>query len=107
MRYTGTVVRGIRTPIIKNGDDLVDVVVSSILRAAKKEKFELENRDVVGITEAVVSICQSNYVTVDEVDEDNYDILALSVLGEEDLYDATAPVTVYDVNKDRCCLSNT
>ena len=70
MRYTGTVVRGIRTPIIKNGDDLVDVVVSSILRAAKKEKFELENRDVVGITEAVVSICQSNYVTVDEVAED-------------------------------------
>lgn len=67
MRHVGTVVRGIRTPIIKNGDNLVDVVVDSLLKASKSEGFKFNDRDVVGITEAVVSICNSNYVTVDDV----------------------------------------
>lgn len=67
MRNVGTVVRGIRTPIIKNGDNLVDVVVDSLIRASESEGFEFNDRDVVGITEAVVSICDSNYVTVDDV----------------------------------------
>jgi len=67
MRYTGTVVRGIRTPVIKSGDDLVSIVLDSILRASKGEKFDLKNGDIIGITEAVVSISQRNYVTADEV----------------------------------------
>lgn len=70
MRNVGTVVRGIRTPIIKNGDNLVDVVVDSLIRASESEGFEFNDRDVVGITEAVVSICDSNYVTVDDVAEE-------------------------------------
>ena len=67
MRYTGTVVRGIRTPVIKSGDDLVSIVLDSILRASKGEKFDLKDGDIIGITEAVVSISQRNYVTADEV----------------------------------------
>jgi F420-0:gamma-glutamyl ligase len=67
MRYTGTVVRGIRTPVIKSGDDLVSTVLDSILRASKGEKFELKDGDIIGITEAVVSISQRNYVTAEEV----------------------------------------
>ena len=67
MRHTGTVVRGIRTPVIKSGDDLVSIVLDSILRASKGEKFNLKDGDIIGITEAVVSISQRNYVTADEV----------------------------------------
>ncbi len=67
MRHTGTVVRGIRTPVIKSGDDLVSIVLDSILRASKGEKFDLKNGDIIGITEAVVSISQRNYVTADDV----------------------------------------
>jgi len=67
MRYTGTVVRGIRTPVITSGDDLVSIVLDSILRASKGEKFDLKDGDIIGITEAVVSISQRNYVTADEV----------------------------------------
>ena len=67
MRYTGTVVRGIRTPVIKSGDDLVSIVLDSILRASKGEKFDLKDGDIIGVTEAVVSISQRNYVTSDDV----------------------------------------
>ncbi len=67
MRHTGTVVRGIRTPVIKSGDDLVSIVLDSILRASKGEKFDLKDGDIIGVTEAVVSISQRNYVTSDDV----------------------------------------
>jgi len=67
MRYVGTTVRGIRTPIIREGNDLAQVVVDSVLRASKHGKFDLNDRDIVGITEAVVAICQHNYVTVEDV----------------------------------------
>ena len=67
MRYTGTIVRGIRTPIITSGDNLVDIVVDSIVRASKVEKFEIKNGDIIGITEAVVSIAQENYVSSEDV----------------------------------------
>ena len=70
MRCVGTVVRGIRTPIIKDGDDLANIVVDSLLKAKESEGFEFRNRDVVAITEAVVGISEGNYVTVDEVSED-------------------------------------
>ena len=67
MRYIGTCVRGIRTPVIKNGDNLEEVVVSSLLRASKAHNFEFNDRDVVGITEAVVAITQGNYVTLKQL----------------------------------------
>ena len=70
MRNVGTVVRGIRTPIIKENDNLEDIVVDSLLKAQESEGFKFRDRDVVAITEAVVGISEGNYVTVDQVSED-------------------------------------
>jgi len=67
MRTVGTVVRGIRTPIICTGDPLQRVVVDSLLLAAKEESFSFRDRDIVAITEAVVAIAQGNYATVDQI----------------------------------------
>ena len=70
MRDLGTVVRGIRTPIIKENDDLERIVVESVINASKNNGFEFNDGDVVAITEAVVGISEGNYVTVDTVSED-------------------------------------
>ncbi len=70
MRCVGTVVRGIRTPIIKENDDLVSIVVDSLMAAKESEGFEFKDKDVVAITEAVVGISEGNYVTVDDVAAD-------------------------------------
>ncbi len=70
MRNVGTVVRGIRTPIIKEGDDLAKIVVDSLLKASKSEKFEFEDRDIVAITEAVVGISEGNFATLDQIAKD-------------------------------------
>ena len=70
MRCVGTVVRGIRTPIIKENDDLATIVVNSLMAAKEAEGFEFKNKDVVAITEAVVGISEGNYVTVDDIAED-------------------------------------
>ena len=70
MRCVGTVVRGIRTPIIKENDDLATIVVDSLMAAKESEGFEFRDKDVVAITEAVVAISEGNYVTVDDIAED-------------------------------------
>ena len=70
MRNVGTVVRGIRTPIIKENDDLAGIVVESLLAASESEGFAFRDRDVVAITEAVVGISEGNYVTVDDIAAD-------------------------------------
>ena len=70
MRNVGTVVRGIRTPIIKEHDDLASIVVDSLMAAKESEGFNFRDRDVVAITEAVVGISEGNYVTVDEIAQD-------------------------------------
>lgn len=70
MRRVGTVVRGIRTPIIKENDDLASIVVDSLMKASESENFSFRDRDVVAITEAVVGISEGNYVTVDDIKED-------------------------------------
>jgi F420-0:gamma-glutamyl ligase len=67
MRVIGTQAMGIRTPIIKQGDDLVDIVVSSVLKATIEENLTLRDKDVVGVTEAVVARAQGNYATVDQI----------------------------------------
>ena len=69
-RKIGTVSRGVRCPIIPEGDNLCDIVVNSVLEAAQSEGFELRNRDVVGITESIVARAQGNYATVDAIAED-------------------------------------
>ena len=70
MRDLGTVVRGIRTPIIKEGDNLAKIVVDSLLNASQNNGFEFRDKDVVAITEAVVGISEGNYVSVDQVSKD-------------------------------------
>ena len=70
MRCVGTVVRGIRTPIIKEGDDLTTIVVDSLMKAQESEGFNFRDKDVVAITEAVVGISEGNYVTVDDISID-------------------------------------
>lgn len=70
MRSVGTVVRGIRTPIIKANDDLANIVVESLLRAKENENFEFRDKDVVAITEAVVAISENNYASVDDIAKD-------------------------------------
>ena len=70
MRTVGTVVRGIRTPIIKEKDDLENIVIDSLLKACKEENFEIRDHDVMAITEAVVGISEGNYVSVDTIAKD-------------------------------------
>ncbi len=70
MRNVGTIARGIRTPIIKEGDDLAQVVVDSLLKASETEKFDFEDKDVVAITEAVVGISEGNFATLDQIAKD-------------------------------------
>lgn len=67
MRNVGTTVRGIRTPIIKENDDLANIVVNSLIAAKESEGFEFKDKDIVAITEAVVGISEGNYVTVDDI----------------------------------------
>lgn len=67
MRYVGTVVRGIRTPIIKEDTDLANTVIDSVMKAKESEGFEFRDRDIIAITEAVVGIAEGNYVTVDDI----------------------------------------
>ena len=70
MRDVGTIVRGIRTPIIKEGDDLATIVVDSVLKASKSEKFDIEDRDIIAVTEAVVGISEGNFATLDQIATD-------------------------------------
>lgn len=69
-RLVGTVSRGVRAPIIRQGDDLAAIVVDSVLAAAKSEGFELRDKDVIAVTEAVVARAQGNYATVAQIAED-------------------------------------
>ena len=70
MRTVGTVARGIRGPLIKSGDDIAEIVVDSVLAAAETEGFELRDRDVIGVTEAVVARSQGNYASCAQVAAD-------------------------------------
>lgn len=69
-RRVGTVSRGIRCPIIRQGDDLGSIVADSVLLAAKDEGFSLHDRDVIAVTESVVARAQGNYATVQDIAED-------------------------------------
>lgn len=70
MRTVGTISRGIRGPIIKKGDDLVEIAAQSVVNAAKEEGFLLHDRDVVGVTESILARSQGNYVALSAIAED-------------------------------------
>lgn len=69
-RIVGTVVRGLRTPIISEGDSIVDITVNSVLKASEIEGFTIHDKDVVAITESVVARAQGNYATIDAIAKD-------------------------------------
>jgi len=69
-RMVGTVVRGLRAPIINKGDDLAEIVVDTVLRASSHEGFQIQDRDIVAITESVVARAQGNYASVDQIAKD-------------------------------------
>lgn len=69
-RRVGTVSRGIRCPIIREGDNLVDIAVTSVLEASACEGFELRDRDVVALTESIVARAQGNYASVEDIADD-------------------------------------
>ena len=70
MKFSGTISRGVRTPIIKRGDDLASIVVESVCNCVNEANLEINDRDVVAITEAVVGISQGNYATADQIAKD-------------------------------------
>ena len=69
-RKVGTISRGIRCPLIREGDDLAKIVVDSVLEAAASEGYELRNRDIVAMTESIVARAQGNYASVDAIAKD-------------------------------------
>ena len=69
-RFVGTISRGIRAPIIRQGDPLGEIVVQSVLEAAETGGFSVQDRDVVAITEAVVARAQGNYAGVEDIAAD-------------------------------------
>ncbi len=69
-RRVGTVSRGIRCPIIREGDNLVDITVDSVLAAAESEGFSLRDRDVIALTESIVARAQGNYASVQDIADD-------------------------------------
>lgn len=69
-RMIGTVSRGVRAPIIRSGDDIVKIVTDSVLEASKDAGFEIQNRDIIAMTEAIVARAQGNYATVDDIATD-------------------------------------
>ncbi len=69
-RRTGTISRGIRCPIIRQGDDLAQIVCNSVVEAAQYDGFELRDKDVVAVTESIVARSQGNYANVDAIAKD-------------------------------------
>lgn len=69
-RKIGTVSRGVRCPIIREGDDLAQIVTESILEAGKSENFDVRDRDIIALTESIVARAQGNYVSVDAIAKD-------------------------------------
>lgn len=80
-RMIGTVSRGVRAPIIREGDDLAQIVVDSVLAAAESAPFTIEDRDVIAVTEAVVARAQGNYASVQNIAADVKNKLGGSTVG--------------------------
>lgn len=88
MRTVGTVVRGVRAPVIREGDNLAQIVVDSLLSCAREEKFQFRDRDVVAVTEAVVARAQGNYAPVGAIAKD-----IVAKFGHDAVIGLTFPIT--------------
>ncbi len=80
-RKVGTVSRGVRCPIIRENDDLVEIVTNSILEAAESENFNVEHQDIIAMTESIVARAQGNYVDVDVIAQDIQSKLGKETIG--------------------------
>ena len=80
-RMIGTVARGVRAPMIREGDDIVEIVTSSVVEASKDGGFEFRDRDVVALTEAIVARAQGNYATVEDIATDVREKLGGETIG--------------------------
>ncbi len=80
-RKVGTISRGIRCPIIREGDDLAEIIVDSVLDAAKSEGYEIRDRDVIAATESIVARAQGNYASVDAIAKDVKEKLGGETIG--------------------------
>lgn len=80
-RKVGTVSRGIRCPIIREGDNLADIIVTSVLEAAESEGFSLHDRDVIAATESIVARAQGNYASIDAIAKDVREKLGGETIG--------------------------
>lgn len=69
VRTVGTTVRGIRAPIVKEGDDIVNIVVDSVIKSSKAENYTIKDRDIIGITESLIARAQGNYAEVEQIAE--------------------------------------
>ena len=98
MNKFGTISRGIKAPLVKNGDDIVNIVVNSVLEATKdvhysaldadvKTNYDLNDGDIIGITESIVARCQGNYVTIDEIAQE-----IKKLYGEDAVIDVIEPI---------------
>lgn len=70
MDYQGTISRGLRAPIIKKGDNLVEIVANTVVESSKTHNFPLQDKDVVAVTEAVLARAQGNYATTEQIAKD-------------------------------------
>ncbi|MGF3182694.1 coenzyme F420-0:L-glutamate ligase [Facklamia sp. P12934] len=80
-RTVGTVVRGLRAPVVHEGDDLVKIVVETLLESSKEAQYKIEDRDVLAITESILARAQGNYVTLDQIAKDIQDKLQAKKIG--------------------------
>ncbi|MEG6522757.1 coenzyme F420-0:L-glutamate ligase [Desulfotomaculum sp. 1211_IL3151] len=69
-RMVGTVIRGLRAPIINKGDDITEIVVNTVLKASETEGYSINDKDIVTVTESVVARAQGNYATIDNIAKD-------------------------------------
>ena len=81
MKFIGTTSRGIKAPIIRAGDDLVDITVESVMNAVKEANITLKDRDIVAVTEAVVAKSQGNFATIDDIAQDVRNKLGEGTIG--------------------------
>ena len=86
-RVVGTVARGLRAPIINEGDNIVDFVVDSVMKAQKVEGFEINDKDIISITESIIARGQGNYATVDNIAKD-----VSSKFGDDDTVGVIFPI---------------
>lgn len=81
MRVIGTTVRGLRAPIIHEGDNLVKIVVNSVLTASEQGGYDIQDRDIIAVTESILARAQGNYISMDTVAKDINDQLGSDTVG--------------------------